>query len=104
MNLVIVSMMMKLNLFLIPLEALGFGKTRGVHYKNFMGTLQPLADSQSDFTIDFANEIGMSKPAFYDTAKAAYEMRSFKAFYLNDKDLKVFITNILNLNLNRYMV
>lgn len=51
----------------------------GVHYKNFMGTylLGPLLVLNPDFTIVFANEIGLSKfiPAYYETAKAAYELR-----------------------------
>ena len=59
----------------------------GIHYKNFMGTylLGPLLILNPNFTIDFANEIGMSefKPAFYDTAKAAYEMRLKQ--YTDDK-------------------
>ena len=58
-----------------------------IHYKNFMGTylLGPLLILNPDFTIDFANEIGMSefKPAFYDTAKAAYEIRLKQ--YTDDK-------------------
>ena len=68
----------------------GFNKkeTReGVHYKNFMGTylLGPLFVLNPDFATYFVNQFGITdfKPAYYETSKAAYEMRLKQ--YTDDK-------------------
>ncbi len=61
---------------LIPLEGLDLTVkklTWGIHYKKFYGHVftWSLQFSIRIYTIDFANEIGMSI-SYFDTAKAAY--------------------------------
>lgn len=60
----------------------GFNKNEqreGIHYRNFMGTylLGPLLVLNPEFAIAFTKELGNDnfKPAYYETAKAAYELR-----------------------------
>ena len=68
----------------------GFNKNEhreGIHYKNFIGTylLGPLLVLNPDFATCFMNQFGIAdfKPAYYETAKAAYDLRLKQ--YLDEK-------------------